>query len=94
MPWATIVTSRTWNELRVDPERISPCHLFLNRQSADVTAVLLVGDAQPFDLEVPVVYNTVFDESIFEQLARGRTPSQVREALAAQNVWARSCRLE
>ncbi len=73
-------------QLRVDPERVTPCHLFLNRHAADVTAVLLVGDAQPFDLEVPVVYNTVFDDSIFEQLARGRTPSQVREALAARNI--------
>jgi hypothetical protein len=73
-------------QLRVDPERINPWHLFLNGHATDVTAVLLVGDAQPFDLEVPAVYNTVFDDNIFEQLTRGRTPSQVRAALAARDI--------
>jgi len=48
--------------------------------------VLLVGGAEPFDAEVPVIYNTVFDDSIFEQLVRGRTPSEVRDALEQRGI--------
>jgi hypothetical protein len=69
------------NTLRVDPARVDPWHLYFNRHADDVTGVLLIGDAQPFDLEVPVTYNTVFDDSIFEQLARGKSPQEIRAAL-------------
>ena len=48
--------------------------------------MLLIGDAQPFDLEVPVLYNTVFDDSIFEQLVRDRSPDEIRAALAERKV--------
>jgi hypothetical protein len=51
-----------------------------------VTGVLLVGDAEPFDLDVPSLYNTVFDDNIFESLARGRTPEEIRQALADRNI--------
>jgi hypothetical protein len=51
-----------------------------------VSGLLLVGDAQPFDLEVPVTYNTVFDDSLFEQLARDRTPEEVRAALLERGI--------
>ncbi len=74
------------NALRTDPQRVEPWHRFLNEHAADVSGVLLVGDAQPFDLEVPVLYNTVFDDSIFEQLARGRTPEEIRALLNERNV--------
>ena len=60
--------------------------MYLNRHAGEVTGVLLVGDAQPFDLEVPVFYNTVFDSNVFEQLARGRTPEQIRQALAERHI--------
>ena len=72
--------------LRVEAYRIDPWHLYLNEHADDVSGVLLVGDAQPFDLEVPVTYNTVFDEAVFEQLARGRTPVEVRQALRDRNI--------
>jgi hypothetical protein len=74
------------DRLRVDPLRVDPWHLHLNRHAADVTGVLLVGDAQPFDLEVPARYNTVFDDSIFEQLARGRSAEEVRAALNERHI--------
>jgi hypothetical protein len=74
------------NLLRNDPARIDPWHLDLNEHAREVTGVLLVGDAEPFDLEVPVVYNTVFDDNIFESIARGRTPDEVRKALADRNI--------
>lgn len=72
--------------LRVDPRRVNPWHLYFNQRPGDVSGLLLVGDAQPFDLEVPVTYNTVFDASIFEELARGRTPEEVRAALAKRGI--------
>ncbi len=72
--------------LRVDPARVDPWHQYLNDRADEVTGVLLVGDAQPFDLEVPVLYNTVFDDNLFETIASGRTPEQVRDALHQQNI--------
>jgi hypothetical protein len=75
-----------YGALRVDPLRVNPWHLYFNAHSGEVTGLLLVGDAQPFDLEVPVAYNTVFDDSIFETLARGRTPEEVRAALAERGI--------
>jgi hypothetical protein len=61
---------------RRDPNRVPPWHLYLNRHVAE-GRVLLVGDAEPFDLEMPVLYNTCFDDSIFEQLV-SRTPEELR----------------
>ncbi|MEX2113469.1 MAG: hypothetical protein WD845_09800 [Pirellulales bacterium] len=74
------------NVLRVDPARVDPWHQYLNEHADEVTGVLMVGDAEPFDLEVPVRYNTVFDDNLFEAIARGRTPQQVRETLTQQKI--------
>jgi hypothetical protein len=67
--------------LRIDPQRVEPWHLYLNAHADDVSRVLLVGDATPFDLQVPATYNTVFDDSIFKRLARDRTAAEVARAL-------------
>ncbi len=72
--------------LRVDAERVDPWHLYLNELGDEVTKVLMVGDAEPYDLEVPVLYNTVFDDNLFETIARGHTPEEVRQALAERNI--------
>ena len=72
--------------LRVDPYRVGPWHRYLNEHADEVTGVLLVGDAQPFDLEVPATYNTVFDDNRFEQLVRGRTAEEIRQALADRDI--------
>jgi hypothetical protein len=71
--------------LRDDPERVDAWHRYLNGHG-DGGRVLLVGDAQPFDLAVPVLYNTCFDDSIFEQLVKGRTPEEVRATLAERGI--------
>jgi hypothetical protein len=65
---------------------VDPWHAWLNDPANQVQRVLLVGDAQPFDLEVPAVYNTVFDDSIFAQLAEGKTPAEVRQTLIDRGV--------
>jgi len=75
-----------FSQLRVDPRRAAPWHLYLNEHRDNVTGVILIGDAQPFDLDVPVTYNTVFDDNLFEQLARDRSPEQVRQALAERRI--------
>jgi hypothetical protein len=75
---------------RRDPDRVPPWHLYLNRHVAE-GRVLLVGDAEPFDLEMPVLYNTCFDDSIFEQLVSRRpdeirSPEEIRAAFADRGI--------
>ncbi|MHB1035395.1 MAG: glycosyltransferase family 39 protein [Pirellulales bacterium] len=74
------------DELRRDPNRVDPWHAWLNRHVPPGHKVLMVGDAQVFDLEVPVLYNTCFDPSIFESLVRDCTPDEIRAALAARHI--------
>jgi hypothetical protein len=71
---------------RKDPERVNKVHLHLNRAVPDGGRVLLVGDAQPFDLEVPVLYNTCFDDCQFERLMKGRTAAERREELSRRGI--------
>lgn len=58
------------------PARVSTAHRLLNSKQDEVDRVLLVGDAQPFDLEVPLLYNTCFDDDWFELLFKGRTRAE------------------
>ncbi len=71
------------------PRRTNPVHVWLNRQAefAEGEAVLLVGDAQPFDLERPVYYNTCFDATWLERWLSGRTTRRERqEALRRRRI--------
>src|SRR4029079_7715206 len=45
----------------------APEILYLNEQLPQGAKVLSVGDAEMFEARFPVVYNTVFDHSIFEE---------------------------
>ncbi len=67
----------SYQRLRSDTERVDPWHVYLSAHVPAGHVALLVGDAQAFDLAVPVIYNTVFDDCIFEQAANGRSPEQV-----------------
>lgn len=73
-------------ELRSDDRRADICHLALNNLVPEGYRVLAVGDAQVFDLEMPVIYNTVFDESQFLLICEGRTAAQVRDELVARRI--------
>jgi hypothetical protein len=66
--------------------RTNPVHRYLNRHASTCGAVLLVGDAKPFDLEMPVLYNTTFDKSIFAALLEGKDAKQRRAALRAAGI--------
>lgn len=63
-----------------------PAHQVLNDHCPANEAVLLVGDAEPFDLQMPVLYNTCFDDSIFEQLTKDRPASEVLADLRQQKI--------
>ncbi|TVS20164.1 MAG: hypothetical protein EA424_05355 [Planctomycetaceae bacterium] len=69
-----------------DPSRVSLVHRYMNRTVPDGKRVLLVGDAQPFDLEVPAVYSTCFDPCNFELWMRDRTAEQRRAELLRQRI--------
>jgi hypothetical protein len=68
------------------PGRVSAAHGYLNQNVPPGGAVLLVGDAQPFDLEMRTYYNTTFDDSVFEQLTRGRTAEERREPFRDRGI--------
>ncbi len=74
------------DQLRVAPERVDAWHLWLNKNTPEGKAVLSVGDAQVFDLEVPVYYNTTFDPSIFTAWVRDRSPAEIRAALREHEI--------
>ena len=74
------------DQLRAEMVALDPWHTYLNQHADEVQRVLLVGDAQPFDLEVPVLYNTVFDDSLFETMARDKSPQEVQAALHAAGI--------
>jgi 4-amino-4-deoxy-L-arabinose transferase-like glycosyltransferase len=42
----------------------------LNRELSRDSRVLMVGEAEVFDAEFPLLYNTVFDDSVFEEIAK------------------------
>jgi hypothetical protein len=73
------------DRLRDDPLRVSPWHRYFNREATH-GRILLVGDAEPFDLRMPVLYSTCFDDSPFERLAKGRTAEEVRSGLRARGI--------
>jgi hypothetical protein len=69
----------------------------LNRQLPAGSRVLMVGEAEVFDARFAVLYNTVFDESVFEELTAGgdagtgsgralAAAADVRERLRAAGV--------
>jgi len=78
-------------ELRVDADRVDAWHLYFNRHATE-GRLLLVGEAQVFDIEAPILYNTWLDDSIFERMvidpATGklRPPEEIRSAFQADDV--------
>jgi len=75
------------DRLRRRPEevddRVDPWHRYFNRHASG-GRVLLVGDAEPFDLEVPVLYNTCFDDCIFEQIVAGEKEKGDKSSFSAK----------
>ena len=66
--------------------RVHPIIRYLNEHVRPGDRVLLVGEAQVFDLEVPAIYNTCFDDCVFEQRFRNRSLEARRAALKAERI--------
>jgi hypothetical protein len=66
--------------------RIHPAVHGINRLVGPGFRALAVGEAQVFDYEVQVLYNTCFDDCRFEQLMRGRTAEQRYAALCENRI--------
>ncbi len=69
---------------RTDP--LSAPVNWMNQQVPASSRVLAVGAADLFHLDRPAVYNTVFDDSIFEQLVRDKSPEAVARALGERGI--------
>jgi hypothetical protein len=76
----------SYDTLRYDPDRTDPWHLWLEEHVPPGKQVLLVGDAQPFDLEVPAIYSTTFDMSPFEEWVYRKTPDEVEQKFAEEGI--------
>ena len=72
--------------LRSEQRALRPAHAYLDDHVPPGQRALLVGDATPYDLTARALYNTVFDSSIFAEIARDRSPQEVSAALARLGV--------
>ncbi|MCC7421181.1 MAG: hypothetical protein IT428_12935 [Planctomycetaceae bacterium] len=80
------------------PRVAGPSFTYLNSKLPPGSQVLCVGEAEVFDLTVPVVYNTVFDRSIFQEWTadpssttnekdlKFRDPHEIHERLLAEGI--------
>lgn len=63
---------------------------YLNRAISDQQRVLMVGDAEVFDCTFPLLYNTVFDDCLFEEWTSHpddlQLPPQQRRLLPAEEI--------
>jgi hypothetical protein len=87
------VTSQGYNayfvslsQTRHDPARVNAWHQVLNSNVPPGCSVLSVGDAEVFDFEVPVVYNTVFDASAVASICEDRPADQIASELRRRNI--------
>ena len=71
--------------LRRECEEEDPWHRYFNQHAAQ-GKLLLVGDAQPFDLRMPVLYSTCFDDSPFERIVKDRSPQEIQASLAREKI--------
>lgn len=59
---------------------------FLNQQLPKTARVLMVGEAEVFDADFALLYNTVFDDSVFEQLTGQAGPDEIPGRLRSAGV--------
>jgi hypothetical protein len=94
---STLVGDNRWfvslEQLRRDrpwpqhtPLRVKASHQWLNENVQPGESVLLVGDAKPFDLEMPVLYNTCFDDCLLCDWMLNKSAYERHEILASRGV--------
>jgi hypothetical protein len=65
---------------------LDPVHAYLNKIVEPGYTLLSVGDAQVFDLRMPLLYNTCFDACHFEQLMKDRSREERLQAFRNQRI--------
>lgn len=75
-------------QLRDDPRLsyIPVAQRYLNEHVPAGSRALMVGDAAAFELRVPVLYNTCFDDCQFERLLSGFSADERRTRLIEQGI--------
>jgi hypothetical protein len=73
-------------ELSLQGLRVESAHRWLNAHGQLGQKVLLLGDAEPFDLELPAVYNTCFDDCQFTRVFKGQTREQRLATLRDEKI--------
>ena len=68
------------------PRLLNPALAELDASLPPDAKVLLVGEAAVFHLDRPIIYNTVFDDEIFETVAKNRSAADVRAELKRLGV--------
>ncbi len=68
------------------PMRVPAHQYWLNTNLQDSDRILMVGDAQVFDVRVPVSYSTCFDRSLIEDVAEQNGPKEALEVLIDNNI--------
>lgn len=48
--------------------------------------ILLIGEAKAYNFEPPVVYNTCFDDTLFDSILKDKTPEEARKALEEAGI--------
>jgi hypothetical protein len=65
---------------------MNPAVNWMNENLPPAARVIAVGAADLFHLDRPSIYNTVFDECIFESLVRDRSPVEVAQSLGGRGI--------
>lgn len=66
--------------------RVEAAHRWLNENGKPGEKVLLLGDVEPFDLEIPAVYNTCFDDCQFTRIFKDRSREERLAALSEEKI--------
>ncbi len=78
----------SYQTMRIDPTylRLHPAHAWLNTRLRDGETAMLVGDAQPFDVNSSVYYNTCFDDTWLEHLVEGKSADEAVAELQRRRI--------
>ena len=66
--------------------RVESAHRWLNEHGQPGEKVLLLGDAEPFDLEIEAVYNTCFDDCQFTRIFKDHTRAERLALLREEKI--------
>ncbi len=89
--WTDLVGLNDWTaDLRLlrssVPRQLNAPLLQLDMSLPVDAKPLLIGQAAIFHMNHALVYNTVFDDEVFEMIAKGRTPEEVGRGLAERGI--------